>query len=128
MLSHGQNIRGTGAWNRPCLRKFRATIDGSGVSSAVAGECDVGISAGTMTAGIFTVTFTPHPRSVVLLSGRTYESAADRLRITTRGTGEYVASTGEITLNARADDDGTAENPANGETYELLFLVEEGKP
>jgi hypothetical protein len=128
LLSHGQTIRGTGAWNRPCLRKFRATIDGSGVSSAVAGECDVGISAGTMTAGVVTITLTPHPRNVTLLNGHTYESAADRLRFNTRATGEYVASTGEITINCRADDDGTIESPANGETYELFFLVEEGKP
>ncbi len=119
-------LRGAGCWNQPVLRKLRGTIDGSGVTTLDAGETDPGVTIGTMSVGAANVTFAGQPKFVSLFSGHVFESAATRLQAGYRTGGAYDQSTGIIGIAFRRDDTGANENPANGETFELFFLVEEG--
>jgi hypothetical protein len=123
MMGRGNEMRGIGCYSKPCFRKFKATVT-TGVSTAVAGECDSGISAGTFSSGAVVFTFAPKPRKVSLIAGGTIESAADRLRAAP--TSAYDVAAGTLAVNFRADDDGADEGPSDGQSYEVFFLTEEG--
>lgn len=117
-------MRGPGCYSQPVIRKFRGTFDGSGNVTAVAGECDAGISFGAFSSGAATVTLSPRPKKACLLNGGSYDNAADRL--TMRQTSAYDSSAGTLAVNMRADDDGATDTAANGEVFECFFLLDEG--
>lgn len=128
MLRYAPRLAGPKPVNRPCIRKYRGVMtDGSGNSTAVAGECDPGIAVGQMTAGVMTATFSPRPRAIALLAGHSILSGATRLAwdISTA----YNPETGTVGLTARRDDTGAAGNLITpGQQFDLFFLTEEGKP
>jgi hypothetical protein len=125
MLARGNQVRGIGCYAQPVVRKVRATFATSGtVSTPIVAESDSGITLGTMTSGALTVTFAPRPKRVTLVNGYVYESAVDRL--TAVPASQYDASAGTLAVVFRADDDGVAENPADTQVYELVFITDEG--
>lgn len=124
MLGRGNEVRGMSCYTQPVMRKFVGTVDGSGVVTTNTAESDPGISFSDFSSGLTTVTFSPKPRKACLLSGRVLESAADRLRAAP--TSDYSVTAGTLALNFRADDDGTAENPADTQVVECFFILDEG--
>lgn len=117
-------MRGVGCYSQPVLRKFVGTVDASGNVTTTTAESDPGIAFGAFSSGVTVVTFSPKPRKCSLLAGRVVESAVDRLRAAP--SSQYSASAGTLTLNFRADDDGTAENPSDTQVVECFFILDEG--
>lgn len=112
-----------GVYKQAVFRRVRATFSG-GAFTVVAAESDNGITIGNLSTAQATVTFSPRPTRVAFLSAFSHDNAVDR--IVAYPSSVYDALTGTMVLNFRAEDDGAADTPANGEVFDFNFVTDEG--
>lgn len=126
MLRVGEQMRGPGCYAQPVIRKFRGTI-ASGVVTAVAGECDAGISVGTFSSGASTVTLSPRPKKCSFLSGYVHNSAetGSSIQMMIPST-VYDSSAGTLVIKTLDLATPTVENADDTNVLEFFLLLDEG--